>query len=878
MVKRISLVVILLVFLLAAYIPFHSNASTGWLGGYAYRKSKLLTAADSTIAAFTITGNGVPLNLHKGAGTDDSDDLYFGGLCQDYFNDIRVTESDGITLCPYYLQEPTATTAKLNIQTNVTDAAKKVYIYYGNPAATAYSNGSDTFQWFDDFNEAGSDVYDQIASTVKVKPWTWSASNPIMTKRSDTVTALAGAITSDTGDEAIDRFFLKQCTASASGTATHVVVRTGTAGYVKVAIYADNAGEPGSRLAKQDTGQYCWPGLNYVKLESSVALTDDAVYWIAHNCGTAGVVRYGTVLEEANNRYKAVTYSTFTFPDPAGSSFSTTTTSRATGAYYSTSTFPDWESLGLRDPILMIDTDGNLVNEGGNYIMYYSGYQSASPRYNRAIGRATVSATDNITITRDTNNPILTKGAATWEYFGVQAASVIKRGTNDYIMYYSGVGSDWANWGVGIATSTDGILWTRYGSNPILTSANFTLEVDHEIITGPRVIKLSTGDWFMALYGVYDWSSAWDFWTLYGATTTDNNGVTGWAAINSGNSILDPSAGQWDDDTIVTCSVTEVTSGTVVMFYAGCDTSNLNAARGWEGAGGGSPLIIGAAYASTDDLTSWTKYADNPIMNLGSYNEWNDGTVETIFIAKDDIGTDTIRCWFAGHPFSAVGDNETNAAFGFATCDQNAKKYVYTDKWTKVGTQIVGYPSYSDAPHTLRLAGADAHTNLLKNTTGTFDDFVLESHVKLTVDSNTYSIPEFFFRYADTSNDYLMLLRGEASNDIYTRKYLAGVASINNSSAFNYTAQWYWFKAAFKHDDINSWIGTTAVTDLTDADTTLLTGSIGIQNYLAYSSVLVDAVWVRKYAATEPAWSTTGSKEIIRIQHGFIIFQDPGIM
>lgn len=64
--------------------------------------------------------------------------------------------------------------------------------------------------------------------------------------------------------------------------------------------------------------------------------------------------------------------------------------------------------------------------------------------------------------TRSAANPILSP-TETWEQTAVYEPNVIYDGT--WKMWYGG---GWADPGIGYATSTDGVSWTKYGSNPVL--------------------------------------------------------------------------------------------------------------------------------------------------------------------------------------------------------------------------------------------------------------------------------------------------------------------------------------------------------------------------------------------------------------------------
>jgi hypothetical protein len=85
---------------------------------------------------------------------------------------------------------------------------------------------------------------------------------------------------------------------------------------VKVGIYADSAGFPGARLAKQNTSTAVITGWNTVALEASCYLVSGTAYWLAFNSDASNI---GYDLTTGPGFcYVIATYATFTFPDPAG--------------------------------------------------------------------------------------------------------------------------------------------------------------------------------------------------------------------------------------------------------------------------------------------------------------------------------------------------------------------------------------------------------------------------------------------------------------------------------------------------------------------------------------------------------------------------------
>jgi hypothetical protein len=135
---------------------------------------------------------------------------------------------------------------------------------------------------------------------------------------------LVGADDATGSQQSVGYFTLCKFTAEATGYMTQFRVKSSVAGNVKVALYADNGGEPGALITAMNTGQAV-DGLGWNTLSfTSTLITIGTVYWLAFIFDIQGAVDYRT-LAGATRRYKAGTYAGWTFPDPAGSGFSSTT-------------------------------------------------------------------------------------------------------------------------------------------------------------------------------------------------------------------------------------------------------------------------------------------------------------------------------------------------------------------------------------------------------------------------------------------------------------------------------------------------------------------------------------------------------------------------
>ena len=153
-------------------------------------------------------------------------------------------------------------------------------------------------------------------------------------------------------------------------------------------------------------------------------------------------------------------------------------------------------------------TVGPVIKVDGEFRMYYSG---RSPIYGTIhIGLAI--SNDGLNWTKQPN-PVLYAQTG-WEQ-NIDPGDVIKI-NNTYYLYYSGISSQGVK--IGLAMSQDGINWTRYSGNPIL-SASQPWESGGIYI--PSVVK--TGDKYYMVYQNYNSPGAFGMATsLDGINWTKN--------------------------------------------------------------------------------------------------------------------------------------------------------------------------------------------------------------------------------------------------------------------------------------------------------------------------------------------------------------------
>lgn len=113
-----------------------------------------------------------------------------------------------------------------------------------------------------------------------------------------------------------------------------------------------------------------------------------------------------------------------------------------------------WDLEGVHQPKVIFDNN--------TFKMYYSGHAGAGSSY---MGYA--ESFDGINWNSPFQNPILSPGQqGSWDSHSTVVGSIIFE-DGLYKLYYSGWSNNWGNWHIGLATSTDGLNWTKY-SEPVL--------------------------------------------------------------------------------------------------------------------------------------------------------------------------------------------------------------------------------------------------------------------------------------------------------------------------------------------------------------------------------------------------------------------------
>jgi hypothetical protein len=176
----------------------------GWLSGWAYRRP--ITITNNITSA--LTNYQVLIII-------DTQTLISQGKMRSDGGDIRFTDSDGVTLINYWVESGINTNStRIWVKVPFIPASPEIaiiYLYYGNPNATSLSNGFNTFDFFDDFEDGVyTDKWD--ANTLNGGTLTETGGKLKMTSGSSTWNG-AGVTSKTTlpaGDYAIETYGMRE--------------------------------------------------------------------------------------------------------------------------------------------------------------------------------------------------------------------------------------------------------------------------------------------------------------------------------------------------------------------------------------------------------------------------------------------------------------------------------------------------------------------------------------------------------------------------------------------------------------------------------------------------------------------------------------------
>jgi hypothetical protein len=222
-------------------------------------------------------------------------------------------------------------------------------------------------------------------------------------------------------------------------------------------------------------------------------------------------------------------------------------------------------------------------------------------------------STDGINWSLYGDNPVLTVGpTGAWDGYSISGPCVIFKGTT-YIMYYAGSSTSSVA-SIGMATSSDGIHWTKR-EQPVLSATPGTW--NEPAVYHPSVYV--DGDKYYLWYTGNNGGNS----VIGLATSTD--GITWINDVN--NPILTTSPSGWDSEDVGASPVVKI-GNNYYMFYLG--TAQC--------------CHFSMGYAISTDGVNWVKSADNPILALMP-NSWESSSLGNMSVL---LMNDTLKMWYSG--------------------------------------------------------------------------------------------------------------------------------------------------------------------------------------------------------------------------------------
>jgi predicted GH43/DUF377 family glycosyl hydrolase len=253
-----------------------------------------------------------------------------------------------------------------------------------------------------------------------------------------------------------------------------------------------------------------------------------------------------------------------------------------------------WDSYMIGSP--------SVIKSGPVYYLYYEGLNTTDDTH--AIGLAT--STDGVHWTKE-SGPVLQATSGDWDSTEVRYPSVVENGGN-YLMVYQGVGSQTE---LGLATSTDGVSWTKH-SGAVVT----TYGVHSAYVPGTLLYVSGQYELYYTVDGNIGLMTSTD-----GVSWSDTGAV-----FQSGNGVVYSRPAVTYDGTKYR------------MWY----TRIADANDGTIATSGLFSVTIG--YADSSDGVTWKTYG-NPILTSGAAGAWDRPGVGDPSVFYD--GT-TYRMWYVG--------------------------------------------------------------------------------------------------------------------------------------------------------------------------------------------------------------------------------------
>ena len=299
--------------------------------------------------------------------------------------------------------------------------------------------------------------------------------------------------------------------------------------------------------------------------------------------------------------------------------------------------FPQWKGLAVADAFVMVDNDTlKMWFSGGGWLSN----STTCPRVR--LGYAW--SLDGIYWNEYGGNPVMDISADTsmFDADGIETPTVIKdltASTNErYKLWYAGRKAQCSSTNdhkLGYAYSPDGLHWTKYQGNPVLVAGDNN-NWFNSFVSGPSVIKEG------ATYKM--WFTAPDL--VINGQPTDGKGNIGYATSSDGISwtvsssavLIAGTQNNWDSASIAEPSVIKI-GNTYHMFYSALDKWSIENFQ--------------VGYASSLNGINWIKSTSNPVLKVGTTNQWDRFWASHPAIMYDSL-KNKFKMWYTGRDTATI--------------------------------------------------------------------------------------------------------------------------------------------------------------------------------------------------------------------------------
>jgi len=304
------------------------------------------------------------------------------------------------------------------------------------------------------------------------------------------------------------------------------------------------------------------------------------------------------------------------------------------------------------------------------YYMYYNGFNAQQSGVGK-IGLATSS--DGINWTRYANNPILTVGTG-WEDFSLYNAAVAKAGSTWYMLYE---GKGWSDYTqiIGLATSTDGYTWTKYSGNPVIRKGN---PANSAYAAAPNLIY---NDGMF-----YTWLMGRDARTRYFLTRGESSDAITWKFAESPDIYAKYG---WEYISVSDASNPVEYNGETYMYYVGGNQSSI--------ASIGLMKYPGTLAQLLTSSTPYREASTSTGVMVSQYATSSPSIATLSGIAYSDISSFAATTSTAQTTFQISPDNSTwyywNGSAWTSTSDSAANSNTATVVNTNIAAFVTAYPN-----------------------------------------------------------------------------------------------------------------------------------------------------------------------------------------